>query len=103
VPLIIEDPGPRRRPAAAEAAAYRMVADTVRAAGQNSTRAAVTVTLGASEDVLRVRLNTAGLDREAGELILAGAQDRVAVLDGSITLASEGGQMIIEAAIPCAS
>jgi signal transduction histidine kinase len=103
VPLIIKDPGPRRQPAAAEAAAYRMVADTVRAAGQNSTRAAVTVTLSASEDVLRVRLNTAGLDREAGELILAGAQDRVAALDGSITLASEGGQMIIEAAIPCVS
>jgi glucose-6-phosphate-specific signal transduction histidine kinase len=79
------------------------VADTVSAAGQNSTWAAVTVTLSASEDVLRVRLNTAGLDPQAGELILAGTQDRVAALDGSITLASEGGQMIIEAAIPCAS
>ena len=53
--------------------------------------------------MLRVRLNTAGLDREAGELILAGAQDRIAALDGSITLAGEGGRMIIEAAIPCAS
>ena len=80
-----------------------MVADAVRAAGQNSTRTAVTVTLSASEDVLRLRLNTAALDRDAGELIMAGAQDRVAALDGSITLASEGGQTIIEAAIPCAS
>ena len=103
MPLIIKDPGPRRQPAAAEAAAYRMVADTVRAAGQNSTRTAVTVTLSASKDVLRLRLSTAGLDRDAGELIMAGAQDRVAALDGSITVASEGGQTIIEAAIPCAS
>ena len=103
VPLIIKDADPRRQPAAAEAAAYRMVADTVRAAGQKTTRVAVTVTLSASGDMLRLRLNTAGLDQEAGELILASAQDRVAALDGSITLASEGGQTIIEAAIPCAS
>jgi signal transduction histidine kinase len=103
VPLIIKAAGPRRHAAAVEAAAYRLVADTVHTAGQDSCRTAVTVSISDSDDVLGIQLTTAGLNREAGELIMTGAQDRVAALDGSITLATECGQTIIEAVIPCAS
>ena len=103
VPLVINGSGPRRASAAAEAAAYRMVADTVRAAGQDHRRAAVTVTIADSGDALSVRLTAAGLDQGAGELVVAAAQDRIAAADGTVTLTTVGGQMTIEAAIPCAS
>jgi signal transduction histidine kinase len=103
VPLIIEGAGSRRQAAALEAAAYRLVADAVSLAGQSASVAAVTVSLSDSEDSLGVRLTTAGLDGEAGELVVARARDRIAALEGSITLASRRGQTVIEVAIPCAS
>jgi signal transduction histidine kinase len=103
VPLLINGSGPPRPSPAAEAAAYRMVADTVRMAGQNHGRTAVTVTIAGSGDVLHVQLATAGLDRAAGELIVAAGRDRIAAADGSVTLTTADGQTTIEAAIPCAS
>jgi signal transduction histidine kinase len=103
VPLVIKGSGRRRQPAAAEVAAYRMVADAVHTAGQYSRRADVTVTISDFGDVLRVQLSAAGLDRDAAELIVAAAQDRIAAADGSVTLTAAGGQTTIEAAIPCAS
>jgi signal transduction histidine kinase len=103
VPLVINGPGPRRQPAAVEAAAYRMVADTVHTAGQDPRHADVTVTLSDSGGLLRVQLITAGLDRDAGEFIVAAAQDRIAAADGAVTLTTAGGRTTIEAAIPCAS
>ena len=103
VPLVVKGPGLRRQPAAVEAAVYRMVADTVHTAGQDPRHAVVTVTLSDSGDLLRVQLITAGLDRGAGELIVAAAQDRIAAADGSVTLTTANGRTTIEAAIPCAS
>jgi signal transduction histidine kinase len=103
VPLVIKGPRLRRQPAAVEAAAYRMVADTVHTAGQDPRHADVTVTLSDSGGLLRVQLITAGLDRDAGELIVAAAQDRIAAADGTVTLTTASGRTTIEAAIPCAS
>jgi signal transduction histidine kinase len=100
VPLVINGSGPRRPSVAAEAAAYRMVADAVRTAGQDHSRAAVTVTIADSGGVLRVQLTADGLDRAAGELIVAAARDRIAAADGTLTLGAADGQMTIEAAIP---
>jgi signal transduction histidine kinase len=103
VPLVIKGSGGHRQPAAVEAAAYRMVADTVHTAGKHSRHADVTVTISDSGDMLRVQLSTAGLDRDAGEVIVAAAQDRIAAADGSVTLTTADGKTTIEAAIPCAS
>jgi signal transduction histidine kinase len=103
VPLIIDGCDLRRFPAVAEAAAYRLIADAVRIAGQATGREAITVTTGAPGDRLCVRLSTAGLDQAAADQILAGARDRIVALNGSVTLATERGEMTIEAAIPCAS
>ena len=103
VPLIIHAPGSRRPPAAAEAAAYRLVADTVLMAGQSSSPASVTATLSESGNMLRIRLTTDGIDVAAGEYIVARAQDRIVALEGSVMLANAGGGMAIEAVIPCAS
>ncbi len=103
VPLVINGRDLRRYPAAAEAAAYRLIADAVRIAGQAPGREAMTVTTGGSSGRLCLRLSTAGLDRDAAEQILAGARDRIVALNGSVTLTTARGEMIIEAAIPCAS
>ena len=81
----------------------RLVEDTRRTAGQNSHRNGVTVTLSDAENVLQIRLRTTGLDAIAGEHIVARARDRIVALNGSVTLATAGDQMTIEAAIPCAS
>jgi signal transduction histidine kinase len=102
VPLVVAGHELRRYPAAVEAAAYRLVADTVRVAGQAPSREAMTVTIGGSADRLCIRLSTAGLDRAAGDQILARARDRIVALNGSVTLATARGKTTIEAAIPCA-
>jgi signal transduction histidine kinase len=103
VPLLVQEHGSRQRPAAVEAAAYRLVEDTIRTAGQNSHRNAVTAILSDAGNVLQIRLSTTGFDAAAGEHIVTRAQDRIAALNGSVTLATAGDQMTIEAAIPCAS
>jgi signal transduction histidine kinase len=103
VPLIIHGPGSRRQATAAEAAAYRLVADTVSMAGQSSSRASVTATLSEFDDMLRIQLSTDAIDAAAGEYIVARAQDRIVALEGSVTLAMAGAEMAIEAVIPCAS
>lgn len=102
VPLVINGSGPPRPSPAAEAAAYRLVTDAVRTAGQDHGQAAVTVTIDGSGDALRIQLTAAGLDRPAGELIAAAARDRIAAAGGTLTLRDVGGQTTIEAAIPCA-
>jgi signal transduction histidine kinase len=102
VPLVINGSGPARPSPAAEAAAYYLAADAVRTAGQDHSQAAVTVTITGPGDVLRVQLTATGLDRAAGELIAAAAQDRIAAAGGTLTLTDAAGQMSIEAAIPCA-
>jgi signal transduction histidine kinase len=103
VPLAIDGCDLRRYPAAVEAAAYRVIADAVRIAGQAAGREAITVTTGGPGDRLCIRLSTGGLDRAAGDQIVAGARDRIVALNGSVTLATACGEMTIEAAIPCAS
>jgi signal transduction histidine kinase len=103
VPLVIDGDNRCRYPAAIEAAAYRLVADAARIASQASGGKALTVTFAGSADRLCIRVSTAGLDEAAGEQIVAAARDRIAALNGSVTLATAHGEMSIEAAIPCAS
>ena len=102
VPLVVDGRDLRRYSAAAEAAVYRLIADAVRIAGQAAGREAITVATGVPRDRLCIRLSTAGLDRAAADQIVAGARDRIVALNGSVTLATAGGEMTIEAAIPCA-
>ena len=103
VPLVVDGRDLRRYSAAAEAAVYRLIADAVRIAGQAAGREAITVATGVPRDRLCIRLSTAGLDRAAADQIVAGARDRIVALNGSVTLAAAGGEMTIEAVIPCAS
>jgi signal transduction histidine kinase len=103
VPLVVDGHDVRRQPAAVEAAAYRLVDDTISIAGQNSSRPVVTVALLDGGNVLTIRLSAAGLDAVAGERIVARAQDRIVALEGSVTSVAAGGELTIEAAIPCES
>jgi DNA-binding NarL/FixJ family response regulator/signal transduction histidine kinase len=100
VPLAVDWSALRRQPGAVEAAAYRMVADAIEIAGRNCARSAVTVSIRDSDEVLRLRLAATGLDKAAGQLIVAAAQDRIATADGSLTLTTTGGQTIIEGGYP---
>ncbi len=102
VPLVIHGSSSRRLPAAAEGAAYRVVADAVRTAGQQPTRAELIVTISDCGQALQLRLDTK-LDDAPAELVVAAARDRVAAADGTITLTTADGQTTIEVAIPCAS
>jgi signal transduction histidine kinase len=103
VPLIVDGSRTARHPIDAEAAAYRLVADTVSSAGKLTTSSAVTVTLGESEDVLRLRLRAEGVDASTGDEIMSRALDRILALDGSISVDATDEATIIEAMIPCVS
>jgi signal transduction histidine kinase len=103
VPLIVAGHDVRRHPVAVAAAAYRLVDDAIAIAGQNSGLRAVTVAVSDGQNLLKIRLSTPGLAPAAGEQIVARAQDRIVALEGSVTLVATGGEIAIEAAIPCAS
>jgi signal transduction histidine kinase len=103
VPIVVNGPDPHRQPPIVEAAAYRIVAGAVHAAGQHPCHPAVTVTITESDDMLRVRLSTSGLDEGTGERVIAATRDRIAAAGGIVTLAAAGDQTTIEAVIPCAS
>jgi signal transduction histidine kinase len=103
VPLIIDGHDVRRYPAAVETAAYRLIADSVRTAGQSPSRASVTAVLNESDDTLRILLEIEGLDQAAGTHIVDRARDRIAALHGSVTVAPGCDEITIEAKIPCAS
>ncbi len=103
VPLDIDGHDVRRYPAAVEAAAYRLIADSVSTAGLSAGHASVTAHLTESGDTLRILLKTEGLGRSAGAHIVTRARDRIAALHGTVTLAPVCDGITIEAKIPCAS
>jgi signal transduction histidine kinase len=102
IPLVINGATPRRHAAAAEAAAYRLVADTIHTAErQRSGTPILVVTLIDSADALRIRLVGTGLERAAGSDIVTRAHDRFVALNGSVWLAPSPDSVAIEAVIPC--
>jgi signal transduction histidine kinase len=103
VPLVIDGQDARRYPAAVEAAAYRLIADSVSTAGQSASHASVAARLTESDDTLRILLRIEGLDQAAGTHIVTHARDRIMALHGSVALAPACGEITIEAQIPCTS
>jgi signal transduction histidine kinase len=106
IPLAIDGPTPRRHAAAVETAAYRLVADTIRAAeGPRSRPPALVVTLIDSDDALRIRLVGTGFDPGEGTDIVGRAHDRFVALNGSVWLEPTAplsrDVVAIEAVIPC--
>ena len=106
------DGGPRA-PAAVEAAAYFVVAESLTNAARHSGADRAEVELTRTATGLRVtirddgkggaRETAAGLGTEYGGSGLPGMRRRVAALDGTLTVTSPlGGPTIIEAELPCA-
>jgi signal transduction histidine kinase len=116
VPLSIEGTGPVARSAVAEAAAYRLVGYTVHAAGRLDGRPVVRVTADGDEATLHVRIEADGVGDESAAEIMARASDRIAAVNGSVTVetaaaetisgkvpARSGARTAITAVFPCAS
>jgi len=96
-------PAGHRYPAAVEAAAYRLIADSAITAGQSPSRASDTAVLTESGDTLRILVKIDALDQAAGTRIVDRVRDRIMVLHGLVTLARAREEIMIDAKIPCAS
>jgi signal transduction histidine kinase len=101
------DAGPRA-PAAVEAAAYFVVAETLTNAARHSGSKRAEVCLARTRTGLRVVVRDEGKGgaemaaSEAGGTGLPGMRRRVAALDGTFTVTSPaGGPTMIEAELPC--
>jgi hypothetical protein len=103
IPLMIEGRMSRRHPAAAEAAAYGLLADTIHTAERQRSRTPIlVVTLIDSADALRIRLVGTGLEPTVGSDIVTRARDRFVALNGVVWLEPSRHAVAIEAVIPCA-
>ncbi|RDG39006.1 sensor histidine kinase [Streptomyces corynorhini] len=95
--------GPRA-PAAVEAAAYFVVAETLTNAAKHSGSDRAEVRLARTATALRVRVRDEGRGGAdaAGGTGLVGLRRRVAALDGTVAVTSPaGGPTVIEAELPC--
>ncbi len=95
--------GPRA-PAAVEAAAYFVIAESLTNAAKYSGADRADVHLARARTGLRVQVRDEGRGGadEAGGSGLLGMQRRVAALDGSVTVTSPvGGPTVIEVELPC--
>lgn len=95
---------PERLPAAVEAAAYFVASEAVTNAAKHSGATLVTIEVRQEGTMVVVRVEddgTGGADATGGGL--TGLAQRVAALDGRLTLTSPpGGPTVIEAELPCA-
>ena len=108
VPLAVEAAAPFARSPAAEAAAYRLVAYAVHAAGPLDGGPAVRVTVDGDEAVLRVRVEADAVGAEYAAEIMARAGDRIAAAGGSAAVETAparaaAARTTITAVFPCAS
>jgi signal transduction histidine kinase len=106
VPLSIGGAGPVTRSAAAEAAAYRLVAYTAHTAGRLDDAPAIRATVDGDEGTLRIRIEADGIDGRHVAEIMTRAGDRIAAAGGSATVETTGtaaARTTITAVFPCAS
>jgi signal transduction histidine kinase len=106
VPVQVYVTLPGRLPAAAEVAAYFVVAEAVANVGKHSDASHAEIRIAFSDDTLVVEVEDdghGGADRANGSG-LKGLADRVAALDGRVLVSSPtGGPTIVRAEIPCVS
>ncbi len=95
-----------RLPAAAEVAAYFVVAEAIANVGKHSNASRAEIRIERTDELLVVEVedNGDGGADGAGGTGLAGLSDRVAALDGRMLVSSPtGGPTIVRAEIPCVS
>jgi signal transduction histidine kinase len=108
VPLSVGGTGPVGRSAAAEAAAYRLVAYTAHTAGRLDGGPVIRATVDGDEAMLRIRIEADGIGGQQAAEIMARASDRIAAAGGSATVETSPAGMgaartTITAGFPCAS
>jgi len=108
VPVSVRGTGPVARSAAAEAAAYRLVAYAVHTAGRLDGGPVIRATVDGDEATLRIRIEADGVGAEQAAEIMARASDRIAAASGSATDEATPAGMgaartTITAEFPCAS
>ena len=108
VPVSVGGTGPVARSAAAEAAAYRLVAYTAHTAGRLDGGPVIRATVDGDEAMLRIRIEADGIGDERAAEIMARASDRIAAASGSATVETTTAGMAaarttITAEFPCAS
>jgi signal transduction histidine kinase len=103
VPLRLDVRPLGRLPEAVEAAAYRVVADCVRAAERAGNSRAVSVVVETRGSALGVCLCLPGVTAVAARRALLHAADRVIAVGGNLRVTSRSGDTVVEVSLPCAS
>jgi signal transduction histidine kinase len=104
VPVDVAMDIPDRLPSTVEATAYYVVAEVLANAAKHAHATSVTIAAGIVDQVLAVRIGDDGVGGAdpAGGSGLAGLADRVAALDGTLTLTSPpGGGTVVGLRLPC--
>jgi signal transduction histidine kinase len=101
VPLRLDVRPVGRLPAAVETAAYRVIADSVRAAEQSGR--AVDVELSTTDRRLDAQLRLCGLPTSVARRALSHAIDRVIAVGGTVDVREGTGETIVDVRIECGS
>jgi signal transduction histidine kinase len=101
VPLRLDVQPVERLPPAVEAAAYRVIADSVRAAERSGR--AVGVELATTDRKLVARLRLTGVPPAAARRALGHATDRVVAVGGTVDVREGRGETLVEVKIECGS
>jgi signal transduction histidine kinase len=100
VPLELLEVSEDRAPAATESAIYRLVLDGVGCAERHGDGGTVTVAIAGA---VSVQLALPGVRRAQAALELAHAADRIAALDGTLSIIEATDGVRVQALVPCAS
>jgi signal transduction histidine kinase len=92
-----------RCPAPVEAAAHRLVLDAVRCAERNGDGGTIVITIEYEDTCLRATLTLPGVRHVTASLNLEHARDRIAALEGQMTIRDEPAGSRVEACLPCGS
>lgn len=106
VPVLLDVELDGRPPSSVETAAYFVVGEALANIAKHAHASSAEVQIRSDATQLRVRVEDDGIGGAAiaGGSGLAGLRDRVAALDGRLSVTSpEGGPTVIEAELPCGS
>ena len=84
-----------------EAAAYRLLLDTIECAKPGRTE--ITIALQRRDDDLHIVLTLPGVERDAVRSQLQPAGDRIAAIAGHLAIRATDDSVVVEASLPCGS
>ncbi len=106
MPVALHVDLPRRLPAPIEAAAYFVVSEALTNVAKHSRAEGASVRLVERDDLLTVEVHDDGIGGATGSVDggLAGLRDRVAAVEGRLTISSPpGGPTVLSVEMPCGS